>query len=85
MMTEQSDACVRQPPPCVLCSEPSVAHCRVGEIHYARYVSIKTTEDFTMYDHCAVCGDCLGRMKHDAGKSVDLDEHTIKPMLTDNV
>ena len=36
-----------------------------------------------MYDHCAVCGYCLSGFTRDARISGDLDEHTIKPMLTD--
>jgi len=53
-------------------------------MYVARYLSIKTTEDWTMYDHHAVCGYCLSGMTRDAGKSVDLDEDMPKPMLTDN-
>ena len=82
-MTEQSDACVRQPPPCTLCTNLAVAHCRAGTMYVARYLSIKTTADWTIYNEKAVCGYCLCVIFRDAGKSVDLDQDMPNPRLTD--
>ena len=72
-----------QPPSCILCPQEAVAHCRVGRLQHARYINIKTTSDWTMYDQYAVCGYCLCGVFRDAGKSVDLDDDMPNPRLSD--
>jgi hypothetical protein len=63
-----------QPPPCILCPGEAVAHCRVGRLERAKYINIKTTGNWTMYNKYAVCGDCLCGVDRDAKISVDLDK-----------